>query len=92
MNKTLKRIAWGAFILVAVLALGLWLWSAIGTYKAGPTALAALEPDERVRVSVDQWIVFEPIDDYSNGLIFYPGGLVEPVAYAPVLNAIAAEG
>ena len=52
-------------------------------------ALSALESTVRVTITQDKWIVFEPAEEADTGLIFYPGGLVEPTAYAPILHQIA---
>ena len=41
----------------------------------------------------DKWLVFAPKQTTpTTGFIFYPGGLVDPRAYAPPVHAIAAEG
>ena len=68
-----------------------------------PEALEAMDSDLRVEVEtveVAEWeegsnfyFVFKP--KHSNptiGFIFYPGGLVDPRAYAPPAHAIAAQG
>ena len=86
-----KVVGIGIAIIVAGI-LGMIVWSKTGTYDAGDTALAALESSETVAVSQDQWIVFDPQTDPQIGVIFYPGGLVEAGAYAPVLHQIAEEG
>jgi hypothetical protein len=40
-----------------------------------------------------KWIVFQPlVDPKPTGFIFYPGGLVDPRAYAPQARAIAEKG
>jgi len=40
-----------------------------------------------------QWLVFDPVTtNYTTGFIFYPGGRVNYLAYAPYAHAIAAEG
>lgn len=58
-----------------------------------PDAVSALESDSTVRVSRDQWIVFEPITrEAARGFIFYPGGRVSPEAYAPLGRALADNG
>ena len=72
--------------------LGLLVWSKTGTYPAKATALSALKSTERVTVIQDNHIVFDPVEDTNIGLIFYPGGLVEPAAYAPILHKIAEKG
>jgi hypothetical protein len=67
-----------------------------------PEALAALNPDEQVDVEkkVLPWTllnhdyyVFTPKEKSpATAFVFYPGGLVDPRAYAPPLHAIAAAG
>jgi hypothetical protein len=58
-----------------------------------PQAIAALRSDSSVIVSVDEWLVFQPAQrEAITGLVFYPGGRVDPRAYAPAASAIAAEG
>jgi hypothetical protein len=55
-------------------------------------AYDALQSDANVTVSQGQWLVFEPTADYTTGFIFYPGGRVNPVSYAPYAHQIATEG
>jgi dienelactone hydrolase len=56
-------------------------------------AYDALISDSKVSVSQGQWLVFEPkTANYNIGFIFYPGGRVNYLAYAPYAHAIAAEG
>jgi pimeloyl-ACP methyl ester carboxylesterase len=58
-----------------------------------PEALAALQSDDAVRVEADPWLVFRPAgDEATTGLILYPGGRVDPRAYAPAARALAQEG
>jgi pimeloyl-ACP methyl ester carboxylesterase len=58
-----------------------------------PEAKAALAPDEQVRVQVGKWLVFEPASGQATtGLVIYPGGRVDPAAYAPAAHALAAGG
>ncbi|RDI95838.1 alpha/beta hydrolase [Meiothermus sp. QL-1] len=61
-------------------------------YPPFPEALQALEstPALEVRPTAYGW-VFVP-GKARGGLAFYPGGLVEPEAYAPVLRRIAQAG
>ncbi len=92
LNKTLKYILIGLASLLVITVLGLFIWSATGTYPARSVALSALESRDGVAVSQDDWITFTPTQETSTGLIFYPGGLVEPAAYAPVLHTIAEDG
>lgn len=94
MNKR-KYLKIGAIAIAGLLIvslLGLVIWSAAGTYPARETALAALDSTDQVTVARGKQIVFEPRVRTETGLVFYPGGLVEPAAYAPVLHRIAQEG
>lgn len=63
-------------------------------YEADATAKAALESSKNVTViEKNDYIVFEPAREfYSKGIIFYPGGVVEAEAYAPLMHAVAEEG
>ena len=54
--------------------------------------MSALDSTDRVTVTQGKSIAFTPVDKTETGLIFYPGGLVEPTAYAPVLRQIAENG
>jgi pimeloyl-ACP methyl ester carboxylesterase len=79
------------FVLLAS-AVGLVIWASTGPGPQ-PEALAAMRSDESVTVETDRWLVFRPVGtDPSAGLIFYPGGRVDPRAYGPPARAIAAEG
>lgn len=58
-----------------------------------PEALSALQPDEKIAVEENRWVVFRPAGQApSTGFIFYPGGRVDYRSYAPALRAIAAAG
>jgi hypothetical protein len=91
-----KIILW---ILIALIALaviavaGVIIWANTSTAKPMPEALAALQSTDEVEVKSDKWLVFTPKQATpTTGFIFYPGGLVDPKAYAPAAHAIAAEG
>jgi pimeloyl-ACP methyl ester carboxylesterase len=91
--KKIIRIALISLTSLLVIATaGLIIWSKTSTYPAREVALAALESTDQVVVSQENWITFTPAEGTKTGLVFYPGGLVEPTAYAPVLNQLAAEG
>ena len=91
-KKILKITGIGLLAVLVLAVAGLFIWSATSTYPAGETALAALQSSPTVSVSQDGWIVFTPATEPENGIIFYPGGLVAPEAYAPVLRQIAEQG
>jgi hypothetical protein len=91
-KKNLKYIliVFSAFILIGIL--GMLVWAKTGTYPARMVALSALKSTDKVTITQDKWIVFKPVMETETGLIFYPGGLVEPTAYAPILHQIAENG
>lgn len=53
----------------------------------------ALESDALVTVKQRPWLTFTPAQTRPDiGFIFYPGGRIAHVGYAPLMKAIAAEG
>ncbi|WP_027882603.1 alpha/beta hydrolase [Meiothermus rufus] len=94
MNK--HRVFWLVFFGGLLLFSGAMLWytqRVLVPYPPAPQALKALEPDPALNVSrTDYGWVFLPNGPMRGGLAFYPGGLVEPQAYAPVLRRIAQAG
>lgn len=83
-------IAVVAVLAIAVVAFVIWASTPLGPM---PVALAALESDANVTVVTDPWLSFMPATDAQNtGLIFYPGGRVDPRSYAPMARAIAEAG
>jgi predicted alpha/beta-hydrolase family hydrolase len=90
--KILKRW-WWLLPLILFLAVGAFvIW---GSTPAAPMpeALAALESDSQVVVDTEPWLVFRPAGHQpASGLVLYPGGRVDPRAYAPAGRALAEEG
>ncbi|MBM4429135.1 MAG: alpha/beta hydrolase [Chloroflexi bacterium] len=81
-----------ASALLVLAAAGFVAWATIIPAPM-PEALAALQSDAQVSVSSSPWLVFRPAGRAPDtGLILYPGGRVDPRAYAPTARAIAAEG
>ncbi|MEI6125133.1 MAG: alpha/beta fold hydrolase [Pseudomonadota bacterium] len=70
------------------------------SYPPMAEALAALKSDNDVTVTthfmwswLDVYYAFEPADRTpAQGFIFYPGGKVDPRAYAPLMHALAEKG
>jgi hypothetical protein len=94
MNK--HKVFWLVFFGGLLLFAGAMVWytqRALTPYPPGEAALRAMESstDLEVRATAYGW-VFVPKEAAKGGLAFYPGGLVEPQAYAPVLRQIAARG
>ena len=91
-KKILRILLICTISIILIGVLGIFVWSTTGTYPARSVALPALESIDNVIVVEDKWITFTPVKKAETGLIFYPGGLVEPTAYAPILHQIAEEG
>jgi hypothetical protein len=89
----LKKRWWVVIIGVVLLAvIGFIAWGLI-IPEPMPEALAAMQSDSQVIVTTDPWITFQPADQTATtGLIIYPGGRVDPRAYAPLAHAIASQG
>ena len=91
-----KIIRWALIVLVILLIVaagGFLGWAKLSTARPQPEAMAALASTNEVEVSTDKWLVFAPKQTTPDtGFIFYPGGLVDPRAYAPLAQEIAAEG
>lgn len=89
-----------ALVLLILLVLGLVaaiVW-ANDAARPMPEALAALQSDATVVVKEEDWIEFAPATSEAGsarpttGFIFYPGGRVDPRAYAPPARELAAQG
>ena len=87
-KKLIQYVLIGIAIITVIGSVGLFVWSETTTYPARDVALTALESTDQVSVTLDKLIVFTPTEQTDTGLIFYPGGLVEPTAYAPILHQI----
>jgi dienelactone hydrolase len=93
MKRWLPWTLAGIITLTVVLIGGAWLYARSATAAPAPEALAALQPDAQVDVTQNGWISFIPqTGDATTGLILYPGGFVDPRAYAPVARRIAEQG
>ena len=91
-----KIVLWiliALIILTAIVIGGVVIWASLSTAEPMPEALLALRSTDEVDVTTEGWLVFTPRKIIpTTGFIFYPGGLVDPRAYAPPARAIAAEG
>jgi len=91
-----RRVFWLVFfggLLFFATAMVWYTHRVLTPYPPAPAALEALVSDNQVQVQTTSYgWVFIPQGEAKGGLAFYPGGLVEPQAYAPVLRQIAAGG
>jgi len=87
--RTIRKI-WATLGAAALLIFTTW---SLLSYRARPEATAALEGNDRVAVTRGEgfW-TFAPTQPAAVGLIFFPGALVAPAAYAPIAQAVAAGG
>lgn len=77
-------------VLLALVVLLVWVRQRA---PANDAAHLAMDPDEAIIVSREEWIAFQPRDaDPTVGVVFYPGGKAEPAAYAPILRDLAGRG
>lgn len=88
-----KRLSLSFIVLLLLVCIGFFAWA---TLIPAPSAEAftALEGDASVQVVEDSgnWI-FTPSDNPSQtGFVFYPGGRVDPRAYAPLAYDVAEAG
>jgi hypothetical protein len=87
MKKLLKIIAISLAAALCILVAGFVLWTRISVYPAYTEATNIYNTAEKQ----NGFIVFG--DTHSDtGLVFYPGGLVEPAAYSTLLKKIADRG
>lgn len=89
MAKFLKiiRIAWITFGVLFT------LWMA-NSFRAQGFDRSIVESNQKVTVEeTNQFIHFQPNDNQQpTGLVFFPGGMVSPEAYAPMSRAISEQG
>lgn len=90
--RTFKYVSLGIVLVLMVVTAGFLVW-ANTPLAPMPEALDALRSDDQVQVTEDGWIVFQPAGmQPDSGLILYPGGRVDPRAYAPIARAVAEQG
>ncbi|MDO8949426.1 MAG: alpha/beta hydrolase [Actinomycetota bacterium] len=84
----MKLIGISVVALIAIASVGFYAWTRMASYPAFPEAVALAEQAQSER----GWYVFEPDGEPSAGFIFYPGGLVDPAAYAPLMQRLSDGG
>ncbi len=90
------KIFWTIFfglILFFAISVTFYAKKLLTPYLANQTGLSAMESNSRVSVSSQKYgWDFTPKGNIKGGFAFYPGGLVRPEAYAPVMQKIAEKG
>jgi pimeloyl-ACP methyl ester carboxylesterase len=88
MRKGIKVAAVALAALVVLWVGGFYGWTRVARYAAFPEAAAVA-----ARAATERgWYVFEPSGEATAGLVFYPGGLVDAAAYAPLMRRLADGG
>lgn len=88
MRRTLEILAIALAGSIVLAMLGFYGWTRLSRYPAFENA-ASLAADAQ---NAEGWVVFEPNDEPIAGLVFYPGGLVDPAAYAPLMQRVSEGG
>ncbi|AFA47116.1 alpha/beta hydrolase [Acetobacterium woodii] len=92
-KKNFKKAIKIAAIIFTALIIGILTY--LGDYYRGDqTAHEAMQSNEQVKVQEEgNLIIFTPTTDAGEtGFIFYPGGKVEAIAYAPLMQLLAKQG
>lgn len=88
MHRVFKTVAILLAACVVLALLGFYGWTRLSRYPAFEDA-AALAADAR---TAQGWYAFEPEGEPVAGFVFYPGGLVDPAAYAPLMQRLSDGG
>lgn len=86
------RILWLLPVILVLFIGSFVIWGSTPAQPV-PEAMNALQSDQQVSVSESSWLVFTPLlREPDTGLIFYPGGRVDPRSYAPLARSISGKG
>lgn len=88
MRRTLEIVVIALGGAVVLATLGFYGWTRVARYPAFDDA-ASLAAEAQ---TADGWVVLEPEGKPTVGLVFYPGGLVDPAAYAPLMKRLSNGG
>lgn len=92
-RQAARRRAWRTirFIWIAAgIGFTVWLYQ---SFNADGVAASLMQSDARVIVTeTDAVISFKPLAPHAHGLLFFHGGGVEPIAYAPLIRTVAEAG
>lgn len=88
MRKVFKVVGLTLAILVLLVPAAFYGWTRVARYAAFSEAVAVAQAADRT----GGWFVFTPEQEPIAGLVFYPGGLVDAQAYAPLMRRLADGG
>jgi len=87
-KKILKIGLIAIAVILVVAVVGFLVWTRVARYPAFPEAAALAETAR----TPQGWYVFQPAQPTDTGFLFYPGGLVDPAAYAPLMEQLSDHG
>lgn len=87
-KKILKYSLIGLAVVLIVATVGFLAWTRLARYPAFPEGMALAQTAQ----TSQDWYVFQPEQPADIGFIFYPGGLVDPAAYAPLMKSLSDQG
>ena len=92
--KSKKKLALLVILVIFAVAAASFAYYVSDYYHADSTAVAALKSNDFYNVAdTDNAITFTPTQNKSsNGIIFYPGGKVQPEAYSGIASKLAEKG
>ena len=88
--RIFRRLLIGILAILLIGVIGLVGWATVSAQEATVRAMAVLEENSVRRE--DGRLVFRPDSPTDSGLIYYPGGLVDPEAYAVTAQGVADAG
>lgn len=93
-SKKIRKISLLVILALAVLLTSSFFLYVSDYYRADQVALDVLANSQVESFDQGEYLVFKAKDVLTskNGLIFYPGGKVEYLAYAPLLQQLAEQG
>jgi hypothetical protein len=87
-RRILKYSLLGLTAVLVVAIVGFLAWTRLARYPAFPEAAALAQLAQMPQ----GWYAFQPAQPTDTGFIFYPGGLVDPAAYAPLMKSLSDQG
>ena len=95
-RKKKKRVKIALIVIASLLVVligGFYIYT-LDYYRADETALQTISADDCRVLSQGNFTIFYPESGNSRetGIIFYPGGKVEAIAYAPLLKKLSDNG
>ncbi len=88
--RVVRLLLIGILVILLLATVGLFGWATLRSQEATERAAAVLQENGVQRE--DGQLVFRPDSPTDKGLIYYPGGLVDPEAYAVTAQGISDAG